>query len=82
VACIYNAKVLKIRNTILIFGKHFRIVIRLFFSHDGNGNPRNLENDFFLAGKERQAEAPFTGKKKHFLKERLLHYTFISIGVQ
>lgn len=56
--------------------------MRLFFSPNSNGNPRNLENDFFLAGKERPAEAPFTGKKKHFLKERLLHYTFISIGVQ
>ena len=45
--------------------------MRLFFSPDSNENPRNLENDFFLAGKERPAEAPFTGKKKHFLNERL-----------
>ncbi|WP_256371144.1 hypothetical protein [Flavobacterium sp. Sr18] len=31
------------------------------FSHDSSGNPRNLESDFFLAGKERPTEAPFVG---------------------
>ena len=46
------------------------LVIPIFFSHDSSGNPRNLESDFFLAEKERPTEAPFMGKKKHFLNER------------
>ena len=33
----------------------------MFFSPDSSGNPRNLESDFFLAGKERPTEAPFMG---------------------
>jgi hypothetical protein len=43
----------------------------MFFSPDSSENPRNLESDFFMAGKERPKEAPFIGKKKHFLNERL-----------
>ncbi|MDI5948441.1 hypothetical protein [Flavobacterium yafengii] len=46
------------------------LIIPMFFSPDSSGNPRNLESDFFLAEKERPTEAPFMGKKKHFLNER------------
>lgn len=47
------------------------LIIRLLFSPDSSGNPRRLESDFFLAGKERPTEAPFMGKKKHLVNKRL-----------
>jgi hypothetical protein len=58
------------------------LIIPMVFSPDNSGNTRNLESDFFLARKEPSTQAPFMVKKKHFLNERLLHYTFILIGVQ
>ena len=54
------------------------LVIPIFFSHDSSENPRNLESDFFLTGKERPTEAPFMGYKKHLPNERLKRIAGIS----